>query len=524
MSRSKRTAVVAAAAVLIPVAAAVPAQAAPGDAGTAVTEPVVLVAEGGTARVGVRLTVEGGGTLPAPLAVPWSTAAGTATAGADFRAARGTLRFPTGTRSGTVQYVPVRTTADRAAETAETITVTAGTATAQVVINAHGLPYLDESLPVARRVTDLLARMTLEEKAGQMAQAERNQAAPNPALITDAKLGSILNGGSSMPAVNTPEAWADMIDGFQRRALATRLQIPLIYGVDSVHGRGNLYGATIFPHNLGLGATRDPALVSRTAHLTAKETRATGIPWNFAPCLCVARDDRWGRTYESFGETPELVTTYASSVDGFQGTRPGQLRDADRVLATAKHFAGDGDTEYGTGEGAYTLDQGDTVANRADFHRINVAPFEPAVRRHRVGSVMPSFSTVTYTDGPAAGQRIDMHAHTELITGELKGRLGFDGIVVSDWQGIQDNDDVTGLSADDVRMGVNAGIDMFMQPSNSPLFIRLLLAEVAAGTVPVARLDDAVRRILTKKMQLGLFAAPFADRRHAADIGSAAHR
>jgi beta-glucosidase len=180
-----------------------------------------------------------------------------------------------------------------------TATNPAGSAT-----TSSRLPYLDPRLPVERRVRDLLGRMTLPEKVGQMTQAERGNVDADPSLITSLNLGSVLSGGGSVPTPNTPTGWADMVDRFQSYALRTRLGIPLIYGVDAVHGHGNVYGATIFPHNIGLGATRDPGLVERAAHVTATEVRATGIPWSFAPCVCVTRDARWGRSYESFGEEP----------------------------------------------------------------------------------------------------------------------------------------------------------------------------------------------------------------------------
>ena len=194
--------------------------------------------------------------------------------------------------------------------------------------------YLDARQPTARRVADLLGRMTLDEKVGQMTQAERGGIDADPTQITTLGLGSVLSGGGSVPTPNTPTAWADMVDRYQRAALATRLHIPLIYGVDSVHGHGNLLGATVFPHNIGLGATRDPRLVEKVAHVTAEETRASGPQWAFAPCVCVARDDRWGRTYESFGETPQLVISMETAIDGLQGGK-GQLKNNDRVLATA---------------------------------------------------------------------------------------------------------------------------------------------------------------------------------------------
>src|SRR3954463_15707696 len=222
-------------------------------------------------------------------------------------------------------------------------------------------PYMDPTLPVSQRVDDLVSRMTLAEKVGQMTQTERYQVYDDPTPITNYGLGSILSGGGSTPAQNNPRAWADMVDRFQRAALATRLHIPLLYGIDSVHGDGNMLGATVFPHNIGLGATRDPALVRDVEHVVAEETRATGPQWTFAPCVCAARDDRWGRTYESFGENPSLVEQMETAIDGFQGGS-GQLSGPDRVLATAKHFAGDGLTTYGTGSnmgttGNYPIDQ-----------------------------------------------------------------------------------------------------------------------------------------------------------------------
>jgi beta-glucosidase len=256
--------------------------------------------------------------------------------------------------------------------------------------SAGALPYQDPSLPVKQRVADLLGRMTLAEKIGQMTQAERGSIDADTTKITTDNLGSLLSGGGSVPTPNTPEAWADMVDRYQKAALATRLHIPLIYGIDTVHGDGNMAGATVFPHNIGLGATRDPALVRRVEHIAASETRSTGPQWAFAPCICVARDDRWGRTYESFGETPALVERMETAIDGFQGP-PGHLKDNDRVLATAKHFAGDGLTTYGTGSnngdtGDYPIDQGvDRVSHRT-FHRLALAPYVPAVHRHHVGS------------------------------------------------------------------------------------------------------------------------------------------
>lgn len=379
-------------------------------------------------------------------------------------------------------------------------------------------PYENPRLSTEQRVSDLLARMTLEEKVGQMTQTERYQVFDDETPITTYTLGSILSGGGSTPAENTPEAWADMVDRFQRAALDTRLGIPLLYGIDAVHGNGNALGATVFPHNIGLGATRDPSLVREISHITASETRASGPQWTFAPCVCAARDDRWGRTYESFGEDAGLVTRMETAIDGFQGRR-GQLDDRDRVLATAKHYAGDGDTEYGTAVGDYKIDQGVAITSREDFWRHSLRQYVPAVREHDVGSVMPSFSSVDWTED-GVGNPLKMHAHEELIDGVLKGAIGFDGFVISDWEGIHQ---IPGDWPTQVRTGVNAGIDMMMEPNAYQSFIATLLDEVRAGRVPTSRIDDAVSRILAKKFELGLFEHPFTDRRNLDRIGSRAH-
>ncbi len=387
-------------------------------------------------------------------------------------------------------------------------------------------PYRDARLPVEARVADLLGRMTLAEKVGQMAQAERGDVAADPTQVADLHLGSVLSGGGSVPADNTPAGWADMVDALQEQALSTRLGIPLLYGVDSVHGHANLNGATVFPHNIGLGATRDVALVEKIGHITAEETRATGPQWSFAPCVCVARDDRWGRTYESFGEKPVLAARMAAIIQGLQG-RPGgrDLDEPDRVLATAKHYAGDGLTTFGTGEGDYTIDQGITEASHREFWRDALAPYVPAVRRYDVGSVMPSFSSVDWTED-GLGNPVKMHAEDELINGVLKDDLGFDGFVISDWRAIHQ---IPGDYATQVATSVNAGVDMFMEPFSGdtvgyPQFIETLTQLVDDGVVPISRIDDAVSRILTAKFELGLFEQPLTDRTHLEDVGSAAHR
>ncbi|WP_346111163.1 glycoside hydrolase family 3 protein [Nonomuraea maheshkhaliensis] len=363
-------------------------------------------------------------------------------------------------------------------------------------------PYQDPGLPVPVRVADLMSRMSLDDKLGQMTQAERGSA--SAADVTAYRLGSVLSGGGSAPPVNTAAGWADMYDSYQNAALATPLGIPLVYGVDAVHGHNNVVGATIFPHNIGLGATRDPDLAERIGRAVAEEVSGTGIDWNFAPCLCVARDDRWGRTYESFGETPDLPASMTSIVTGLQGERLGGPAS---VMATAKHYVGDGGTTGGA-------DQGDTRLSEADLRAVHLPPFAAAVRRG-VGSVMISFSR---------WNGVKVHGHRYLITTVLKEELGFGGFVVSDWNGIDQIDGVPGTSALDVRTAVNAGIDMVMVPVEWRRFIDLLRAEVRAGRVSTARVDDAVRRVLTKKFELGLFEKPLTDRSYTASVGSAAHR
>jgi len=399
------------------------------------------------------------------------------------------------------------------------------------------LPYQNPRLSIERRVRDLVQRMTLEEKVGQMTQAERGDVYDDPSPIADLQLGSVLSGGGSTPTTNTPAAWVEMVNTFQEQALSTRLGIPIIYGIDAVHGHGNVYGATVFPHNIGLGATRDARLVEQIGAATAAEVRATGIPWNFSPCVCVTRDERWGRSYESFGEHPTLVGRLgAAAVDGYQGD---DLSDDDAVLATTKHYAGDGNTVYDQAvadanqglppdQQAYTIDQGVTVTSRADFMRLDYAPFGTALSMADLGSVMPSFSSIDWIED-GVGNPIKMHANRDLITGLLKGRGGFDGFIISDWLGIHQIPDPsdptnTGLTPYKVRTSANAGIDLFMEPGNAGAFRDMLLAEVQAGRVPMSRINDAVSRILRAKFELGLFEQPYASTDNLDEVGSAEHR
>ncbi|ADB35339.1 glycoside hydrolase family 3 domain protein [Kribbella flavida DSM 17836] len=486
---------------------------------------VYPVTEGGTAQVKVSLATTGGVPLEEPVTVEYRTGTGTASAG-DYNPVSGAVTFPAGTPSGASRTVQVVTRKDKSAEVAETIplelTVTGAKPPATqpvVVINAHDLPYLNAKLPVKTRVKDLLSRMTLAEKVGQMTQAERN-ALRSRTDIASYALGSLLSGGGSVPTPNTPASWAAMIDTYQLNAQATRLQIPLIYGVDAVHGHNNVIGATILPHNIGIGATRDPDLSRRTGEVTATEVRATGIPWDFAPCVCVVRDDRWGRTYEGFSEDPALVKAMSTVITGMQGKADGsQLKQNTKVLASAKHYVGDGGTTYGSSTtGAYKIDQGVTEVTRQQLEAIHLDPFKTSVDLG-VGTVMPSYSSVDVI-GDEKGP-VKMHGNAELINGVLKDRMGFDGFVISDWQAI---DQLPGDYPSDIRTSVNAGLDMIMVPTNYQGFTQGLTDEVTAGRVSQARVDDAVRRILVQKFRLGLFEQPYADTSKLSEIGGAKHR
>jgi beta-glucosidase len=372
---------------------------------------------------------------------------------------------------------------------------------AAVVLACGSEPLPDPSPNVPARVAALVARMTLDEKIGQMTQIDRLFLDSEQDIATYA-LGSVISGGGSTPNPNTPQGWADMVDRYQRVALSSRLGIPLLYGVDAVHGHGACYGATVFPHDLGLGAARDPALVQQVARATAEELAGTGVRWDFAPSVAVVRDEHWGRTYESFGEEPEVVTPLTTYVTGLQGVTLGAGPAS--VLATAKHWIADGGTAGG-------VDGGDTRISEAELRAIHIPPFQAAIRAG-VGSIMISHSSVN--GSPVHGDR-------RLVTDVLRGQMGFGGLVVSDWDG---TGDVSSDYPQAVRDVVNAGIDMVMVPANYRRFIATLRDEVNAGRVPLSRIDDAVTRILTKKVELGLFERPFADRSLTGGVGSAAHR
>jgi beta-glucosidase len=357
---------------------------------------------------------------------------------------------------------------------------------------------------IAARAQALLDQMTVDQKLGQMLQPERMSI--TPVEVAEHHIGSVLSGGGSAPGDNRPGDWVAMNDAYWAASMREgpgRLPIPLLYGVDAVHGHANLFGATVFPHNIGLGAARDPDLVRRVAQATAREILSTGVEWTFAPTLAVVQDIRWGRTYESYGADPALVASYAAPmVDGLQGDL-----GTDAVIACAKHWIGDGGTIGGR-------DQGNTAISEAELRAIHMSPYLPALEQG-VLTVMASFNS--WNDAKC-------HGHRYLLTDVLKGERGFDGFIVSDWDGVDYlADDYTAA----IAMSVNAGVDMLMVSVEWRACLAALKALVADGRVPMARVDDAVRRILSVKLRYGLFERPRPAERHwslAPCLGAAEHR
>ncbi|CAE6086708.1 unnamed protein product [Arabidopsis arenosa] len=374
--------------------------------------------------------------------------------------------------------------------------------------------YKDPKQAVSDRVADLFGRMTLEEKIGQMVQIDRSVATVN--IMRDYFIGSVLSGGGSAPLPEaTAQNWVDMINEYQKGALVSRLGIPMIYGIDAVHGHNNVYNATIFPHNVGLGATRDPDLVKRIGAATAVEVRATGIPYTFAPCIAVCRDPRWGRCYESYSEDHKVVEDMTDVILGLQGEPPSNYKHGvpfvggrDKVAACAKHYVGDGGTTRGVNEN-------NTVTDLHGLLSVHMPAYADAIYKG-VSTVMVSYSSWN-------GEK--MHANTELITGYLKGTLKFKGFVISDWQGVDkiSSPPHTHYTAS-VRAAIQAGIDMVMVPFNFTEFVNDLTSLVKNNSIPVTRIDDAVRRILLVKFTMGLFENPLADYSFSNELGSQAHR
>lgn len=366
------------------------------------------------------------------------------------------------------------------------------------------------------KVKALLARMTLEEKIGQMVQAEQS-ALKDLSDVENYFLGSLLSGGTSDPKTgNSLKDWTDLYDSLQSRTQKTRLRIPLLYGIDAVHGHNNVLNAVLFPHNIGLGCTRNPSLVERAARITAIEVRATGINWTFAPCVTVPLDERWGRTYEGFGESPELARTLGeAAVRGYQGS---DLKDPLSVLACAKHWIGDGGTKFGTGtklkDDVHILDRGDVRLSEAELRRIHMQGYVSAIKAG-VGTIMPSYNS--WNGVKCSGSK-------RLLTEILKDELGFEGFLISDYNAINE---LPGDYKTQIETSANAGMDMFMVPNTYREAYAFLLELVKENRVPLSRVDDAVTRILRVKFAMGLMdtaSPPLADRRLHQRFGSAAHR
>jgi beta-glucosidase len=343
-------------------------------------------------------------------------------------------------------------------------------------------------------ITELLSQMTLEQKVGQMVQAEIQ--AITPAQVKQFHIGSVLNGGGSWPGANknsTAADWVALADAYYDASTDTTgapgefLGIPVIWGTDAVHGHSNVIGATLFPHNIGLGAANDPDLIEQIARITAKEVVVTGIDWTFAPTLAVVRDDRWGRTYEGYSEDPAIVRAYGGRiVEGLQGDPAvaTELFGDGHVAATAKHFVGDGGTDRG-------VDQGNNLATEEELRDIHAQGYLSAIEAG-AQAVMASFSS---------WQGLKMHGNRYLLTDILKGKFQFDGLVVGDWNG---HGQVTGCSDTNCPAAINAGVDLIMVPYDWQAFITNTIAAVEAGEIPMSRIDDAVTRILRVKMRLGL--------------------
>lgn len=348
-----------------------------------------------------------------------------------------------------------------------------------------------------RRIARIVAGMTLEQKIGQMTQPDVRNITPEE--VTRYYIGSVLNGGGAWPDMKKDASvadWAAYSAQFHDAAMRTDMavKIPLIWGTDAVHGHNNVRGATLFPHNIGLGAANDPELVRRIGRATARQVRATGISWVFAPTVAIGEDRRWGRTYESYSSDPQLVARYAEAmVEGLQGDLTG---DGD-VVATAKHFLGDGGTFQG-------VDQGENRDTRAQIITRHAAGYYTALDAG-VQTVMATYNS--WNDVEAGKNYGKVHGNRELLTDVLKGTLGFDGLLVSDWNGIEQ---VEGCTKSHCAQAINAGLDIVMVPVDWRDFIANTVADVNSGAIPMSRIDDAVTRILRVKMRAGLFNRPVA--------------
>lgn len=370
------------------------------------------------------------------------------------------------------------------------------------------LPYQNSALSIDQRVDDLIGRMTNAEKIGQMALVEKKNVS-NLNDIAKYGIGALLSGGGSNPTNNTPEGWLEMTNNFQSYSQKTRLSIPLLYGVDANHGHGNVIGATVFPHAIGLAASKDVALVREVAKATAEEVAATGVNWIFSPNLDVVRDMRWGRVYETFGTDYKLAGALGQAyVEGLQSINQSGLM----IAAAAKHFAGNGATQWGTSINKdYSIDQGVSNISEAELRQIDITPFKLAIDAG-VKSVMIGLNIWN-------GQKVSSNKY--LLTDVLRGELGFKGFTVSDWYGVyeQELDKYTAAVRD-----INAGTDMIMLPFDYKEFHADMQKALLNGDISQSRLDEAVRRILKVKFEIGLFDRPANDGSSLNIVGSASHK
>ena len=368
--------------------------------------------------------------------------------------------------------------------------------------------YFDSGLPVAERVADLMNRMTDLEKIGQMVLVEKNSI-HDLDDITRYNLGALLSGGGAGPKENTPLEWLKMVSTFQSKSKETCLGVPLLYGIDAIHGHANVLGATIFPHAIGLGATRDADLVKRIAKATADEMAATGIYWSYSPNLDVAQDIRWGKTYETFGSDTKNVSKLGLAY--LQGTQESNTAYYN-VLANLKHFIGGGAMEYGTARNKdFKVEEGNITLSEADLRRVHLAPFKTAIDGG-ARAIMVGTATWNGKINPS---------NEYLLTEVLKKELNFSGFVVSDWYAVYQ---ITSNDYDSTVIAVNAGIDMVITPFEYKNFIFNMEKALANGAISRERLDDAVRRILTVKFELGLFDRPEATVEGLSVVGNSPHR
>lgn len=364
--------------------------------------------------------------------------------------------------------------------------------------------YMDKSLNTKERVSLLLGDMSLEEKVGQMMQGSREVVTNDD--LTNLGLGSVLSGGGSYPGKNTLKDWNDMFIDFQDSAMSSKHKIPMLYGVDAVHGLALIPGAVVYPHNIGLGAANDPDLVFQMGAAVAEEMKLAKILWNFSPCVAVNSDPRWGRTYECFSSDPEIVSSLADAY------LKGQAEQG--VAITAKHYVADGGTKFGTGEGNFLIDRGDAVMAEETLRSIYLKPYEQLIQSG-VKIIMASFSSYN---------GLKMHENKYLLTDVLKDELGFTGFVVSDWEAMN------GLSGSSFEQNmiqsVNAGVDMFMEPYNYKEAFNAIINGVDNGDISIDRIDDAVSRILSVKFDMGLFEDPYMEQitQKVTDLGSEEYR